>query len=169
MLKSKKKRISARRFTMMNQQENAKNLNNSNRRQLSKERPLCHRKKSENIIMRSRLSMTGNFNNHQTKTKFFTKSSKEMLNQMKIMSKKEVKTTTNSTYNYLKQLDFKGNKNSSKTGKIRVIIPNKKKTAKDFLFEKIFNEDTTQKEVFENFENMLIENSINGVRLINLA
>ena len=106
--------------------------------------------------------MTGYFGNNDTQTKFFTGNTKGLGNQIRNMNKKGVKIKPN-TYTYLKQIDFKGNKNSSKTGKIRVRIPNKKKAAKDFLFEKIFSEQTSQKEVFRNFEDILIENSINGV------
>lgn len=106
-------------------------------------------------ILRSGLSEKMLYNHNQTKTRFYKANAREAAeHKQRVQSK---------TYKLLRRVDFQGKQNSSKRDKIRVVIPNKKKTAKDFLFEKIFDGKSSQREVYEHFENTLIENSINGV------
>ena len=55
---------------------------------------------------------------------------------------------------------------AKKSDKLQVKIPSKKKTAKEFSFEKIFDEKENQENVFDYFKEDLIENSINGVIIL---
>lgn len=114
------------------------------------------RRVAERDILRSGLSEKMLYNHNQTKTRFYQADSRNA-------GKRGIREGELETYDLLQRVDFQCRKNSTKRDKIRVVIPNKKKTAKDFLFEKIFDGVSTQENVYEHFENTLIENSINGV------
>lgn len=76
------------------------------------------------------------------------------------MNMKEQKRSYN-YINYLQNYCAKKNKNIDC---VQVQMPGKKKFAKEFSFEKIFEENQNQESIFEYFQNDLIENSFNGVK-----
>jgi hypothetical protein len=153
MLKGRNKRISSRKFSVSGQNEN-KSVRQSINRYISKgpEKGKVWKKKGN--VSAKKSSLANLLGSSDTQTKFYP--------NKKMLGPNWGTQERGNSYNLLHQVDVQGTA-SSKKGRIRVNIPNKKKVAKDFMFEKIFNENSTQEDVFGTFEKLLIDNSINGV------
>ena len=109
---------------------------------------------------KSRASLMGH--NNDTQTKFFSGARKSVEPLGWLQGRR---VSGPNTYDLLQEFDPFSSSSASKKAKIRVNIPNKKKIAKDFFFEKIFREKSTQQDVFCTFEKVLIDNCLNGVRI----
>lgn len=77
---------------------------------------------------------------------------------------KETSKKKDLSYQYLKFIGGEGHVDSGSKGRLQVTIPNKGNITKDYVFEKIFPGDCSQYDVFNNFEDVLIQNSVSGVR-----
>lgn len=66
----------------------------------------------------------------------------------------------NHSYKFLKH---KPRENKTRRDQLEIKMPNNKKLIKKYMFQKIFPGNTSQLEVFDAFEDVLIENSVNGV------